>query len=133
MKKIFLTATIFLLISCNQTYKVSSSYLSGKTFEEKGYAENQLSPEDIKANPDFAKTHLTSLASIEFVNKKDVNVSYWNYSQGTISSSGTYTIKNNTIIMSLKKLGVMFGSSCKLENAETLISNGQFKNFELKK
>jgi len=133
MKKIFFTSAILLLFSCNQTYKISQSYLLEKTFEKKGYAEDQLSPEDIKANPDFAKKFLTSLASIEFVDKTNVNVSYWNNSQGMISSSGSYIIKNNEIILRLKKLGTLFGQVLRLENDKTLISNGQFEKFELKK
>ena len=133
MKKHILISTVLLLMACNNTYKVSKSYLAGKTFEQKGYAEDQLSPEDIKANPEFAKSHLTSLASIKFIDETKITISYWNYSQGTQASSGTYVIKNNKIVIDVDDLGAILGQKFTLDNAETLQSNGQINEYELKK
>lgn len=133
IRSLFFILSIFLITSCNKTYKVTTSYLSGKTFDNKGYAEDQLSSEEIKANPDIAKSFLTSLGSINFIDETHVTVSYWSNGQATISSKGTYTISSNEIIMHLEKLGAIFGQVFKLESTNTLTSNGQLGKFELKK
>ncbi len=138
MKKYFyrlgllIISITFLLVSCDTAPRVSKEYLSGKVFEERGYAEDQLSPEEAAANPVFAKEFLTSLAQIEFVDEKHVKVSYWIYSQGKMSSEGTYVVKNNEIILRLNKLNDLFGYSGKMKDEETLVTNGQFEGFKLK-
>lgn len=133
MKKIAFLLITFSLISCIGDYEVTTAYLDGKIFEDKGYAEDQMSPDDAKANPEFAKEILTTLATITFVDQTNITATYWNYSQKTITNKGTYVIEDNKIRVYFDDINSIFGRTFELKDAEHLTSDGQLNEYELKK
>ncbi|KAA1242411.1 hypothetical protein [Aquimarina sp. RZ0] len=123
---IFLFFQIVFLISCKgQTRNIN---LTQKIFEQVGYAKDQLSPEQIKNNQEFANTFVTTRAKIEFLNDTLVNISYWNYDQGELSNECKYTVKGSTIICeNFKNVGFL-GRKFEIQNDSTIIGvNGQIK------
>ncbi|AUC76176.1 hypothetical protein [Olleya sp. Bg11-27] len=133
MKKLAFLLITFSLTSCIGNYEVSTTYLDGKIFEKKGFAEDQISPDEAKANPEFAKQTLTTLATITFVDQTTITASYWHYSQETITTSGTYVIKDNKIRVRFDDINSIFGRNFELKDAEHLTSDGQLNAYELKK
>ena len=120
-----------MVTSCNKTFEVTPSYLSGKTFIKKGYAEERMSSEDIKSNPDLAKSIVTSIASFDFINESQVKVSYWNLGQDELSETVNYSIINNQIRTSLGSMQGIFGIIQELKDSETLICKNNY-NYQLK-
>ncbi len=115
--------TVF-LVSC----KKGKINLTQKVFEQVGYAKDQLSPEEIEANPEFANTFVTTRAKVEFLNDTLVNMSYWHYNQGEKSSECKYFIENSTIHCENYKEVIFLGQEFKIKNANTIVSlNGQLK------